>query len=223
LEDHDFQEGCGGTCWRARSNLGGRLAQRMTDSTSHFFQSYAIYRRSEVHIVQPEHFDEAKKLQQAKFIFALNATSAWFGFYIEKNSGPMDKSWRWPTMIAALASDAHLREEVEGAMRQHDLHWHAYVWDQGRLSRELEASADGLLWEQAEQPPEVISWYDFVRRLDGVEEWVDLFLTARLSKEQAMGTGASLADPVIAVFRALLPLYQASTVQTAGLDDAGSA
>ena len=85
LEDHDFQKGVGGTSWRARTSFGGRLAQRMTDTTPYFFQSYAIYRRAVVRLAQPEHYSPKTKWQEAKYDFSLDAKQARFGFLIEKN------------------------------------------------------------------------------------------------------------------------------------------
>jgi hypothetical protein len=119
LAEHDFQAGVGGTSWRARANFGGCLAEHLTDTTPYFFQSYAIYRQAVIHVAQPEHYSTETKKQEAKYEFALNAEQARFGFYIEKNDGPMDGTWHWPNMVAALEGDAELQREIETAMREH--------------------------------------------------------------------------------------------------------
>lgn len=211
LQDHDFQEGVTGTSWRARTGLGGRLAQRMTDSTPHFFQSYPIYGRPEVHIAQPELYDHENKVRKAKFVFALAPTHAWYGFYIEKDANPMDDTWHWPKMVAALSSDAVLQHKIERAMDECNLRWQAYVWGEGGLLAETTISPEGLLWQQGGVEQETITWPDFVGRLCSIEAWVDLFLVTRLSKERALSAGVRVADPVVEVYCALLPLYEAST------------
>jgi hypothetical protein len=215
LQDHDFQEGVTGTSWRASISLGGRLAQHMTDTTGRYFHSYPIYGRPEVHIAQPERYNAAKKLPKAKFIFALAPTHAWYGFYIEKDSNPMDSTWHWPNMIAALSSNVKLQQEIEKAMDEHNLRWQVYVWGKGGLLATTTAAPEGLLWQQQGIGQEVTSWSDFTGRVSSIEQWVDLFLITRLSKEQALSAGTGVADPVVAVYRAMLLLYDASTGRVA--------
>jgi hypothetical protein len=216
LAEHDFQAGVAGTSWRARANFGGRLAEHMTDTMPYFFQSYALYRQAMIHIAQPEHYSTKTKWREAKYEFALDAEQARFGFYIEKNDGPMDGTWHWPNLMAALEGDAALRHKVETAMREHQLRWDLYIWaDVGLLAR-VRAGAEGLLCTSkngAEQ--EATSMLAFIKRLRELEadKWADLVLYRTMSKAEALAEGAGLADPVAEVYRALLPLYEASTRQ----------
>ena len=216
LEDHDFQKGVAGTSWRARTSLGGRLAQRMTDLTSRFFQSWAIYRKAEVHIAEPMHYNSGAKARAAKFAFALYPEGAWYGFYIEKNTGPMDTTWHWPDMVDALCFDTRLLEEIERAMRTHDLRWKLYVWGDGSLVTQVGAAAEGLVREGHEgEALEVSSWSEFIgqlRELDP-ETWYALVLIKNLPKDTAQAAGAGLVALVTEAYRALLPLYEASTRQ----------
>lgn len=216
LEDHDFQEGVGGTSWRARTSFGGRLAQRMTDTTPYFFQSYAIFRRAVIHIARPEHYSAKTKWQEAKYEFSLNAEHARFGFYIEKNRGPMDGSWHWPYLMEALEKDAGLQQVVEKAMHEHKLQWELFVWDDGGLVARVWAGEEGLLRESQDGAgQQATSLPEFTTRLSAIEteKWADLYLCTYLTKEKALAAGPGLVDPVAEVFRALLPLYEASTRQ----------
>jgi hypothetical protein len=216
LGDHDFQKGVAGTSWRARTSFGGRLAERMTSSTAHFFQSWAIYRKAEVHIAQPVHYNSREKAKVAKFVFDLYEKGSWYGFLIEKNNGPMDSTWHWPNMIEALSSGARLQEEIEQAMRAHDLRWQLYVWGDGSLVEQIRAAEEGLMREvPAQQEREESTWTDFVddlRSLDA-EVWHSLLLLVNMSKEKALAAGPGLVDPVAEVLKSLLPLYEASTGQ----------
>ena len=214
LQDHDFQKGVAGTSWRARTSLGGLLAQRMSDTTRHFFQSYAIYRRAEVHIAQPTYYDTKTKWREAKFVFKLDPERAWYGFYIEKNDGPMDDTWHWPNFLAALEGQSKLQQEVESAMRQLGLHWEVYVCVEGGLIAQMGASSGGLMWEwQGKAESEEISWSGFVKRLRDVEteKWCDLYLCTDIAKDEAIAAGIHLVNKVTEVYRALLPLYEAGT------------
>jgi hypothetical protein len=69
LQDHDFQRGTAGTTWRRKESLGGLLAEMMSQATSHDCQHYAIFRRSELHVAQPERYTVDNKPSQAKFVF----------------------------------------------------------------------------------------------------------------------------------------------------------
>jgi hypothetical protein len=213
LREHDFQEGVTGTSWRAKTGLGGLLAQRMSDTTQHYFGSYPIYRWPEVHIAQPAYYDISIRLREAKFAFGLNIERAWYGFYIEKNDGPMDDTWDWLRFISALGGDTALQAEVEKAMRQLELRWEVYIWDEGGLIAQMTTRQDDLVWQRQDQEPEAISWDGFAAKLRAIEieKWCDLFLCTHMDKNQAIEAGIRIVDPVTEVYRALLPLYETST------------
>lgn len=216
LQDHDFQRGVGGTSWRARTGLGGHLAERLSDTTKRFFQSYAIYRRAEVHIAQPSYYDTKIKWQQAKFVFELNSDGATYGFYIEKNSGPMDGTWDWPRFLAVLALESALRQRIDSAVRELGLHWQVYLPDDGGLVAQVRASPTGFTWEQKESnASEEINWSGFSDRLRAIEaeKWCDLYLCTSIPKGAAIAMGLQLVDPVTEVYQALLPLYEGSTLR----------
>jgi len=214
LRDDDFQRGVGGTSWRARTGLGGMLAQRMSDTTPYFFQSYAIYRRAEVHISQPDYYDTKRKWRQAKFVLNLDSICARYGFYIEKNNGPMDATWNWPTLLACLESDLDLQQRTNAEMKQLELRWEVYFWPEFGLTAKIRSSTDGLIWEwQDRNELETISWLGFAERLRNIEieQWCDLYLCTDMGKGEAIDGGFHVVDKVTEIYRALLPLYEAST------------
>ena len=216
LRAHDFKKRVAGTSWRSRKSLGGLLAQRMSDTTLHFFQSYAIYRRAEVHIVRPAYYHTETRWRETKFVFDLDDQRARYGFYIEKNDGQMDDTWHWLNFVSALESDKRLQREVKAAMDDLRLCWEVYVWDDGALIAEVKAAQDGLTWEgQDADRTEDISWGDFTKRLRGIEtqKWCVLHLCAYMSKNEAIASGIQLVDPVTEVYRALLPLYETSILR----------
>jgi hypothetical protein len=214
LQDHDFKRGIAGTHWRARTHLGGLLAQRMTNKSGHLFQSYAIYRRAEVHIARPDYYNSKLKQQRAKFVLQLDPGGATYGFYIEKNEGPMDDTWDWPRFMNALSRRAKLRGQVEEAARRLGLRWAIYVPPDDGLIAQVRASPTAWIWEPREADhSEEIDWAAFRKRLRGIEaeKWCDLYLCAWMAKEDAIAAGIEIADPVTEVYRALLPLYEIST------------
>ncbi|MGD1993850.1 MAG: hypothetical protein PVI59_11715 [Anaerolineae bacterium] len=208
LDAEDFKTDITGTSWRRREDLGGRLAQRMTDTTPHFFQSHAMYRKPEVHIAQPEYYERKKKEQKAKYFFRLNEQVAMFGLYIEKNDGPMDETWHWVSLIDSLPEKQAVIDE---AMREHDLHWEAYS-DGEKLIAEVEVGEEQLVWKGSNGVDE-IDWAEFAERLDDIDAdtWCNLYLVGEMEKSDALSAGTELGDRIARVYRDLLPLYVAST------------
>ena len=126
----------------------------------------------------------------------------------------MDDTWDWARLLAALEGDADLREGIARAMRDLALLWSVYVWDDGGKIAQVRASPPGFVWEwQDGRDVDHIDWSAFTQRLGAIdpEKWCDLYLTARLSKENAIAAGLDIVEPVTKVYQALLPLYKAST------------
>ncbi len=213
LVESDFKASVAGTSWRARSHLGGLLAQELSLATPHEFQSYAVYRQPWVQIAHPERYDAAKKQQQAKFVFGLGAEQATYGFYIERNNGPMDTSWHWPSMIGALRVDGRLHGEVQTAMQAHRLEWRIHGHAGPAPIAIVTAAGDALQWAPpGDEPPQPLSWPAFVEWLGALdpETWWNLWLVASLPRAEAQAAGLAVADAAVSVFRSLLPLYEAS-------------
>lgn len=225
LEESDFKDGVTGTSWRRRERFGGLLAQRLTDVTPHFFQSYTVYRQPEVHIVQPDHYKRKTKERSVRYVFSLDEEKATFGLYVEKKAGEMDERWHWPYFVDGLME---VQEEIEPALREHDVHWELREGEEGERVARVEPTEDGLLWKGSDEESE-LQWADFVERLRELdaEKRYSLYLCTSIEKSEALDAGDEvaevyqkpkrtrrfkaqsneLAERVIEVYQALLPLY----------------
>lgn len=215
LKEHDFQKGTAGTSWRARDNLGGALAESLSLTTSYEFQSYAIYRRAEVHIAQPEYYDENEKIRAAKFVLNLNSESAFYGLYVERNDGPMDSTWDWSRFSHAL-TDTPLCHTLDNAMHEYRLCWEIDTWvgESADLDVVISPCDQGVKWQpERGEEIETLSWPRLLERINSIkaDRWCNVQIGFRLPKEQAVADGPRVIDRVTAVYRALLPLYIAST------------
>lgn len=208
LDAGDFKTSITGTSWRRREHLGGLLAQMMTDTTPHFFQSHAMYRKPEVHVAQPEYYERKKKEEKAKYFFRLDEEGATFGLRVEKDDEAMDESWHWTNLVDGLSEK---QSEVAEAMREHDLHWEARSED-GELIAEVSAGEDQLRWKGSDGV-ETIDWAQFIERVDDIDadDGCRLCLCGEMEKPQALSAGTELGDQIAEVYRALLPLYVTST------------
>jgi hypothetical protein len=124
-----------------------------------------------------------------------------------------------------MKSATQLSQKITDAMRRLNLSWKIFESDAtenesesdvGNLIAEIKASPTGLIWEtEDERDQEEIDWPTFVQRLHDLdaEKWHDLYLVARMPKKQAIDTGIHFVGEVTKVYRALLPLYDASTAR----------
>ena len=214
LKDGDFQSGVKGTSWRARTGLGGLMADKLTEKTPYDFQSYAVYGRPENHIVLPDYYDKSDRWKSAKFVLDLNETRARYGFYIEKKADP-EKAWDWSRFIEALNTDEELQDDTEETMRQMNLHWELYSGEEGdQLVGKVSTNDDeGLAWEGADGETQTLTWDSFADLLQALDEdtWYHLYLCDVMEKDEAIEQARRIAELTTDIFRMLLPLYEAST------------
>lgn len=212
LQQQDFQQGTGGTTWRRRASLGGLLAQQLTDKTGQPFLSYAVYRRGQVYIAMPERFDEGDKFPYAKFDIRLSEAGVQIGLYVEKRDRPMPARWDWRRLLTAVADD-EMQACLTAVMQQHDLCWMMERYEENKLVGETAVYPANLLrWEEADTVEEV-TWAEFVTRLHEapLHQWLDLRLGRHIGREDALSAGIDVADQVVTIYAALLPLYNRCT------------
>jgi hypothetical protein len=214
LEEGDFKDNVTGTHWRARDALGGLLAQHTSALCGCSFESHAIYRRPEVHIVRPEWYDTRFKSRKAKFVLELDTNRARYGFYVERTNDPMDSSWDWLRFERAVSVDEALRDTVEKAMEERDLEWIVEVWPEGAsdpLTTYVRGKRDIFEWNMPDAVKE-LPRSEFLAQINRLvcNHWLALYLGSRMTKDDAIAAGPELADQVAQTYRRLWPLYKAS-------------
>ena len=148
-------------------------------------------------------------------MFDVDQLGARFGFHVERSDGPMDATWDWPRFVATLRQKAHW-SPIQTAMRRLGLMGEVYLSaPDGPVRKAGEVSADrkDLVWHADDNAAgEAVTWPQLADRLDAVEpeKWCGFVLCARLDKSQAIALGQHVADKAVEVYKALLPLYNAS-------------
>ena len=154
-------------------------------------------------------------------MFRLTAEVAEYGFYVERDSQKMDRTWDWLRFIAALEKPASWARQVEGAMRERGLEAEAESskWripdarqEPGPVGR-WTVAAGGLEWLPAgESTPAPCTWQDMAKSLTAVEPrlWCDFYILGRTKKAEAIALGERLVDRAAQTYAALMPLYDAS-------------
>ena len=214
LVDGDFQDGVTGTSWRRRGSLGGLLAKQLSDTTPKDFESHSVPRQPAVHVARVGYYEREIKWRQPKFVLALDEAKATYGFYIEKSDEPMDDTWHWPKFLAALEGGPALSQKIDAAMEKHALEWQVFLPRDSGIAARVVLSGSKLIWTpQPEGEPVEMLWQDFFERLRAIppDQYCDLYLATDMPKADAIAAKRGLADKVVAVYRALLPLYDAST------------
>ncbi len=214
LEGKDFKEGVTGTSWRAKNNLGGLLVMQLSEGTQEEWVSSPVYRRSVVYIAQSKLSKKEQGVRKAKFKFGLNEQAAQYGFYIEKNDGPMDESWDWPRFMKALEKDDLLCRKIDHAIRKYELEWEAYLWgnkEEDGLALAVQVTDDGLTMKYRCEEPKEFTCKRFFSYLNKIDEklWCDVYLTSKMEKELAIKEGVHIATLAAEIYMALTPLYLA--------------
>jgi hypothetical protein len=220
LKDSDFKDNVDGTTWRRRENLGGLLAERLSQKTGRGFSSHAVYRRPQVLLGEPPRFnakdDKKINFKKAKFNFRLNESEARYSFYIEKPNYEINPEWEWGSFVRALRQP-DLTLSIKKALERYDLQIIIELFPDGGEERrtliEVHAADPLLRVESGVQRP--ITWETLADELSGfsVEDWCDLNIGRSMSRVDAISAGTNITPPIVDVFEAFLPLYDACGIK----------
>ncbi len=212
LADSDFKDNVSGTHWRARTQLGGALTHRLTDRSARAFESHAIFRRPEIHIVTPERYDPSLKARQAKFVFRLYPQMARYGLYVEKSSEPMDETWDWHRFRQAIG-ERPWQEVLERVLQSTGMTFDAIGWDNWVDTCVLRLTADAAGLRQSIPVDSATTWDAVLSFLDGYPsgEWLDVCIGAQSATVDVLANGAGIAAIVCDIYEPLIPLYDAIT------------
>jgi hypothetical protein len=215
LKEHDFSSDVTGTTWRRATTLKGLLAHRLSTTTSRNFETYSG-RGARVYIGQPPRFDKGNpdqfNLPRAKFRFSLDESAAYYSFYIERPNHEMDDQWEWPIFLDALRR-SEMTDYLEKVMAEHNLSMVVERSTGGAtpVHSRVEVSLGDPLTRTVAGVSLPIAWADLADELENAvaTDWYDVFFGGRMAKADAIAAGAEIAVPVIEVYVALLPLYDA--------------
>ena len=218
--DSDFSDQIDGVHWRGRDALGGLLAQALNDSFDKDFSSWAVRRRTEVHIARKSRYSFDNPWPHSKLFVYTPPDEVAFGFYLEKADQPLDHRWDWVRFISSLGSDPIAGAALLAAMRNHRLTLTDY-YDQdggGALGRRM------LFWQgmfSSQRPledPEPVALDDLVRLMAGLgdDAWCDLHIFTAIPKADAIALGDHIVDTMLTVFHSLVPVYEAAVAPRRG-------
>lgn len=215
LMESDFKTSTEGTTWRSRRGLAGRVAQLLSVNTPYTFISWAIYGWPVAFLTHREDYKIAAfefGSRKAKFTIELDEANTYYGLYVERNDGPMDRSWDWLRLLPALHTNATLQKGLTEAEEKHNIRFLARIFKgEGHFH-----FADGLakgahsLWDEAS--PAAIPITERLHLLAEIpaDHWSELYFIATTPKTEALAAGVQLAYTMADAMRHLLPLYTAA-------------
>ena len=216
FQEGDFQPKARGIAWSSRVALGKIMANDLNRRTGETFGKWLVPLQPELHIARPEQYDPEVGNRNAAFFVAMNEQGVTYGFSVGKPDGRADPAWSWTNLLAGLAADKELQKTVVSVMKGHDLSLDVYAMEvsYGQVAH-ITLSGNGFLWER-ETDQQAISremdWEELLGYLQevGADARVDLYVRNRLTKEEAVAAGATIARDMVAIFVALMPIYAAS-------------
>jgi len=218
--DSDFSSQIDGVYWRGRDALGGLLAAALNDSFGSDFSSWAVSRRTELHIARQSRYSFENASPHAKLFVYTPPNEVAFGFYVEKADHPIDRQWDWARFLANLETDPIARAALLGAMRNHRLTLTDYYNQDGggALGRRMVFWQGKLCWQRPQQDPLSVTVDDLVRLLAGLDDntWCDLHLFTTIAKPDAIALGDHIVDRILAVLHSLVPVYEAAVAPSRG-------
>jgi hypothetical protein len=216
FEAGDFEPKTRGIAWSSRSELGRLLAYELAQRTQASLGSWIVPRRSKVHVARKEFYDrEASEINAALFVSASDRGIS-YGFHVGKPAGKVDGKWPWSVLVVTLSGSPEMCQLLHAALASHGLRLDVYAMETsyGRVAR-ITAQGDGFLWQHDDAEQEVsrpMSGEELAEYLREVapKARADLFVRKRITAQAALQAGANITNEILAVFEALLPLYDAS-------------
>ncbi len=213
--DADLEPRKRGFAWASRKELGRLLAKEMTRWSEGEYGFWLVPRKPEIHVARQGHYDRDKRDSRAAFFVVVNEHGASFGLRVGNPGGQPKKGWHSPAFLAALAQDSRPRRALRAAMKEYDLSLDVYARDvrYGQVGRVV-VQDRGLLWQRETADQEEsrrMTWQDLVEYLRTMASKAqsDVYVRRLMPAAAALDAGVGVAEEILQVFQALLPMYEA--------------
>jgi hypothetical protein len=216
FQENDFASKKRGIAWSSRQEMGKFLAYELGQRTEGAFGQWIVPRQSKVHVARQEFYDRDARDRVAALFVAVDDQGVTYGFRAGKPDGKVKAQWPWSALLAALADDQKVRRALRSVMKAHEVSLDVYAMEvsYGQVGQ-ITIQDRGFLWqhETAEQAmTRRMNWEQLVDYLQTAasDKRCDLYLRKRLPAGAALKSGAAVSGEILAVFEALLPVYDAT-------------
>jgi len=200
----DFKKSASGTTWRARSQLGAAVTQKI-DTTRFKFNSWAFGNKPEMHVQDIKHHGSAAADHQARFFVRVDQRALYYGFQVTRPDIKEGGSTDWNAFTAWLS-----QEENEQILRTIAVEGNLTLCNlRSPSSGTLLASDDGWRTDENGGKPDIETLKTYLNDTSGTGPF-ELQLAATMGKSDAVAAGLDIVAVIAQLFTRLLPLYQAA-------------
>jgi hypothetical protein len=164
-------------------------------------------------VAHKDQYDTDSRETNAAFFVAVDEAGVTYGLRVGKPDGKVKAGWPWAILVAALAENDQVRQDMRRVMLERELALEVYAEEKsyGRVGQ-IVVDGEQFVWrhETAEQEmTRQMDWDELVSYLQDVApiNRSDLFWRKHLSPQEAMDLGAGVVGQMVGMFEALLPLY----------------
>jgi hypothetical protein len=209
----DFLEKAGGTGWRAKTGLGGFIADELAVRTGDDFDSWAPSRQQAVYITSPDLCGVEHVADSAEFFVSASLAGLNFGLHVRRPADTGEGMSAWDRLLGALSDDESLAATLNDALVNGlaELTWFGETW--GSAEREtVRGDDEGLTFDRGNAGG-MDSIESLIERLQDApqDQAMTLTIESALSTADALAAGAGVADTILELMGNLIGFYHACT------------
>jgi len=205
FEADDFTLSVSKTNWRARGQLGGIVARKLS-SQSFKFNSWAVLRKPETQWLDIDRQKQHDLAGQAKFHARVDDDNLFFGFHLPRLH-PSPETSDWSRVMEWLKKPENeswlLKQCSTHALCLRDLS------EQG-FAGILDVQEDQWVYHQGDDEPAVVDSLGGFLSSAAEAGQIDLRIEKGMDKKAAIAKKQAVAADLAALFGTLLPLYAAA-------------
>lgn len=208
LRAEDFSNDVTGTHWRAREQLGGAVTKVLNIREP--FDSWSIYKRSEVHWASVARYRLISAWLQAKYFVRADEQEICYGLYVERSGERSNNQDDWLRFLAWMGDSENSRWFHQtllstGATMTNPYQDHPDSAFYGRIT----AVNDGSFHHHAEKSStfaatELSGFLSLLR--DDLS--LNLVIGCTIPREKAVAQGTRISSTIADLFNLLLPVYE---------------
>jgi len=204
----DFSEDVSGTHWRSRERLGGAVTKGL--AVKEPFNSWAPYRRPQIHWSSLKRHAAVDSHYQAKFFARMWPQHLAFGLYVERPDDPTKEQADWQRFtqwLATMNNGEWLRALLEehGAIIQQPYDNGKPRAFEGKLTPTKAGFDYAVDGETRLMPPTELGPFLASLRPDW---WIDLVIEKRVEKAEAISQGPKVAKTIYDFLNVLMPVFE---------------
>jgi len=214
LRPEDFSEDVTGTHWRSREQLGGAVTRAL--EVREVFDSWSIYRRSEVHWASDARYRSNDSMCQTKYIVRVSQHELIFGLYLEHSKERSVNRDDWLRFLAWTGDPEHCRWLHHTLLRTGATLTNPYPTVRDLcFYGSVVPHADGTFHHDAAKPS-IFAATELPAFLSSLRDdlSLNLFICRRISREEAIALGTRIGSTIGDFFMILLPVYESKRPDT---------